>query len=166
VRVLKHVLIVSLSLFLILGLPFLCSDYFKNLISGTDAVTSATVILDSPTGEFVVLINKDMREDDETLQTWKTFFSGGEIDFLFEDISCFVGQGDASGKEMAESFMSRLPENQMTTTVIDPTLMLSKAGYGKFDIIIMSAEYAAAYSADTLYGKDFIEVVTTDGGEA
>jgi hypothetical protein len=36
----------------------------------------------------------------------------------------------------------------------DGTLMLSKAEYGRFDIIIMSEEFAAAYGADTLYKND------------
>jgi hypothetical protein len=50
--------------------------------------------------------------------------------------------------------MSRLPENQMKIKTEDGTLMLSKAEYGRFDIIIMSEEFASAYGAKTLYDNE------------
>ena len=159
-RFVKHIFIVIISLFVILGIPFMCTDYFKAWASGqTDALSSATVVLDQPSGEYVVLINTDRHTDEEALQTWVDFFEGKEIPVIFEDISCKVAKGDANGLEMAQSYQSRLPENQMLVEVEDGILMLSKAEYGKFDIIVMSKEMADSYTASTLFGEDTVRVI-------
>ena len=133
----------------------------KNRLSGNvDAVSSSSIVLDAPSGHYVVLINKDRHRDEETLKLWLDFFAGEEIPIIFEDISCEVAEQDAPGLEMAAASQSRLPENQMTVTKEDGLMMLSKAEAGGFDILILSEEIADVYSASTLYGKENVEVVT------
>ena len=126
---------------LMLGVPFLRSDGFKRLISSDpDAVTSATTAVDAPSGEFVVLINREKHPNAENLAVWHDFFEGREVPFIFEDIVCGTAAGDLSGAEMARSFQSRLPENQMKVRSEDPTLLLSKADNGRVDVIVLSGE--------------------------
>ncbi len=164
-KVIRHLLIVCAALLLIIGIPFFRSGYFAAMISGEDAVASATVALDQPSGEYVVMINETIRTDDETLNTWTDYFSGKEIDFLFEDIRCCVASGDAPGLEMARSYQSRLPENQMKIRTEDATLMLSKAEYGNFDIIVMSKEFADIFGADSLKGQEGVRYLEVKGAQ-
>lgn len=160
-KILKHTVIVGAALFLMLGLPFFTSDYFAALMvgDGVDAVTSASVIIDQPSGNYVVLINLDRHQDGEKLAVWKDFFAGKEVSYIFEDIVCTVAKSDGNGLEMAESYQSRLPENQMKIRLEDGILMVSRAEYGKFDILIMSEEIADSYSASTLYDDENIAVI-------
>lgn len=163
--ILKHGLLILTGVFLTLGLPFIRTDYFSALVSGVDAVTSASVILDQPSGEYVILINRALHSDAENLEDWITFFEGGDILYIFEDIACSVAKGDSGGEDMAKSFQSRLPENQMSLQTEDATLLMSRADCGKFDIIILSKEYAEAYQASTAYGEN-VEVIEITGGDA
>lgn len=161
-KVIKHIIIVCVCLVVILGMPFL---YLYKRAGGndTDAVSSASVIIDQPSGEYVVLINKNRRKDDDTLRTWISFFSGDEISFVFEDIICHVAESDTSGYTMAASFQSRLPENQMKVVSEDGTLMMSKAENGNYDIIVMSKEAADIYNIDRLAGRSDCEVCSITG---
>ena len=151
-KVIKHIIIVCVCLFAMLGIPFLF--LYSKTAGGTDAVTGASVIIDQPSGDYMVFINKDRRRDEETLATWESFFSGREISYVFEDIICCVAENDTAGYTMAQSFQSRLPENQMVIHKEDGTLMMSKADTGRYDIIIMSKEAAKMYNVDTLEGRD------------
>jgi hypothetical protein len=108
--VFKHTLLVLMGVMLLLGLPFLTTDYAQSLIAGTvDAISSASVFIDQPSGNYIVLINRTMHINQENLDTWVRFFSGEEISYLFEDISCSVISGDSGALTMAQSFQSRLP---------------------------------------------------------
>ena len=158
-RILKHVGIILLGTLILLGVPLWMTGYLNVLFSGNpDAISSASVILDKPSGEYIVLINNNMRKDDEKISEWETFFTGGDILYIFEDIACTVANSDAGGIELADSFRSKLPENQMKVMQEDATLMLSRADEGLFDIIIMSEEFAEAYKAETAY-SDSVTVV-------
>ena len=132
-----------------LGIPFLSTDFFRNLTSGTDATTSASVVLDAPSGEFVVLINDKLHED--TAAVWADFFIGSDYQNLFEDIECKVAQGDETALELANSYASKLPENQMTVVTENGVFLMSKADEGLFDVIIMSLEYAEINDVSTAY---------------
>ncbi len=149
-KIIRHIIIIALALFLILCLPILMSDSFRSFITGTqiDAASSASATLDSPSGEYVVLINKKLHTDKEKLGQWKTFFSGGQVSYIFEDVICYASSDDKAGIEMAQSYMSRLPENQMQLETENGVLVLSKAENGNFDVIVMSAEIAKVYGAD------------------
>ena len=131
---------------------------------GADAVSSASVILDAPSGSFVVLLNRGAHARLDTADAWAQFFRGESL-VIMDDVTCLVGQGDAAGFDMADSYRSRLPENQMKLRTEDATLMLSRAQLGRFDAIVMSKEFADAYRADTAYGREGIEVIEI-GGEA
>ena len=161
VQGIKHIGIILVGAFLILGLPFLCTDFFSEMVrggNGTDATSSASLIIEQPSGSYVVLINRDFHKNSDNMSQWTQFFSGGEISFIFEDIACSVAKGDAGGQELARSFQSRLPENQMRIQEEDATLLLSRADHGKFDVIILSREFADGYGADSTY-RGNVEVI-------
>jgi len=56
-----------------------------------------------------------------------------------------VAEGDAKGLEMAQSFQSKLPENQMKIKEEEAVLVVSRAEEGKFDILLMSKDFADSY---------------------
>ena len=148
--ILRHTAVAAAGLILLLGVPFVGTGALRALTAGgADAVSGASVILAQPSGEYVALINAAMHPDRKKLEEWATFFGGGEISYIFEDISCSVPKGDAGALETAKSFQSRLPENQMKIVIEDPTLLLSRADGGNFDILILSREFAEAYHAGT-----------------
>jgi len=156
----RHVCTAAAALLLLVGVPVCRTGYIQTKLSGADAVSSATMILDQPSGSYAVLINRDLHHNEDNLAVWERFFAGKEIGYLFEDISCMVADTDAAGLELAKSFQSRLPENQMTIRLEDVTLMLSKAGEGRFDVIFMSKEmYEASGAAReaSAYTVDLIE---------
>ena len=156
-------IIILAALFVLEGLPVLSTGYIQNKLSGVDAVSAATVIIDQPSGAYVVLINKDRHLNADNLETWQTFFKGEEIGILFEDISCTVADMDVSGLDMAQSFQSRLPENQMTLRKEDITLMLSKASCGLFDVIMMSKEVYDAYGAAAITDDERMVIIEEEG---
>lgn len=160
--ILKHAGIVAGGVFLIIVLPLLCTGNAAALYSDVDAVTSSTVVLDAPSGSYVVLINRELHTDEDNLAEWVNFFSGGDILYIFEDVSCSVASSDAAGIDMAQSYQSRLPENQMVVKTEDPTLLLSRADAGLFDIIVMSREFAEAYTASTAYSDSVIVIEVSD----
>ena len=155
-KILRHIAIVAAAVIVFLGIPFLRSDTYKELTgkSAADTVSSASVIIEEPSGEYQIYINKDRHPDEENLATWIDFFEGKEISYLFEDIPCMVAKGDSLGLEAAKSLQSRLPENQMVIKEADPTLMLSKADQGRYDVIIISREMAEIYAADSVTGHE------------
>ena len=137
---------------LIFGIPLLRADFPANrAVNGVDAVSSASVILEQPSGEYIVVINKTLHPDQEKLSAWRDFFAGKEIPVIFEDISCVVGASDSAGYEMARSLQSRLPENQMRLRTENPVFMLSKADHGRFDVMLLSREAAEAYQFSEPY---------------
>lgn len=154
-NVLKHAGIVIAGILIIAGIPFVCLGGIGKLSSqNTDVVSSASLIIDQPSGEYVVLINKTLHQDKDNFNAWVEFFSGGESSVIFEDIACSVSRNDPDGLEAAESFQSRLPENQMTIYPEETTLLMSRFDEGLFDIIIMSKEIEEAYHAETGYTAD------------
>ncbi len=160
---LPHIALIALSLILLAGAPVASTGYVQRRLSGADIVSSATVSLERPSGAYVVFINPALHKNKENLAIWESFFRGEDIGFLFEDISCAVGNSDPIGLEMARSFQSRLPENQMTIRIEDTTLMLSKALYGKFDIIVMSRDSFNAFKADAAMDRDEVIILEEDG---
>lgn len=153
-KLLGHIAVSVMTVLLLMALPLLLSGNIGVLFGKkTDAVASATKALDKPSGEYRVFINTSLHTDASDLESWKDFFETGDTDGIInvlEDISCTVAEGDIGGLEMAESFMSRLPENQMKIRTEDPTLMISKAEQGRFDVIVMSKETADSFSAQTI----------------
>jgi hypothetical protein len=159
--------IVLAGVFILLIVPFFTTDYFKNLLKNdTDAVSSASVIIDKPSGEYLVFINRLMHTNEENLNTWIRFFDGGEISYLFEDISCSVISTDTGAFKMAQSFQSRLPEKQMSIQTEDASLLMSRADFGKYDIIIISKEFADAYDAMTAETDNTVLIEINSKGES
>ena len=163
-KIIRHLLCDILVLFLMVGLPFLNTAYAKALFSNDpDAVSSASVIVDKPSGNYLVFINLKKHTDEEALAIWRDFFAGNEIDLIFEDIICSVADSDMNAMTLAENYQSRLPENQCQIKSEDATLLLSKAEHLKFDILVMSAEIADFYQVSALYDMPDIEVIQVQG---
>ena len=131
---------------------------------GADAVSGASVIRDAPSGSYVVLLNRDAHKKPDTADAWADFFRGESL-VIMDDVRCLVGMGDADGFGMADSYRSRLPENQMKLRAEEPAMLLSRATLGRFDVIVMSREFADANRADTAYGVEGVQVIEV-GGEA
>lgn len=166
-RTIKHIAVCAAGLLLLLILPFMLTDGFGRLVGGADAVSSASVIIDKPSGDYIVMINRERHANESDMAAWREFFSGGDFSVIFDDISCVTAEGDAGALELARSFMSRLPENQMKVKTADPLLMLSKADNGRFDTIIVSVEAADSYCAATVYDGKNVEVIrVNDNGGA
>ena len=148
-----HLLADAAVLGAVLGFPFLTG-------SRPDAISGATAVIDAPSGEFVVLLNRDALTEDAF---WEKFFSGQEVDFCFEDIACQVPGNDAAALEMARSFQSRLSEHQMTIRQEDATLLLSKADHGKFEVLLLSKEFAVQSHAETAVSQGIIALTVGQG---
>ncbi len=162
---LRHVLIVTAALLVLLGIPLYLTGTIQRWLSGTDAISSATTVLDQPGGGYVVLINKEKHTNAKNLEIWQHFFAGEEVDFLFEDISCLIADTDPSGQEIAESFQSRLPANQMKIRKEDITMLLSKADHEKFDVILLSEELFTAYKGDAYVNPERVVILKEEGNE-
>jgi hypothetical protein len=94
------------------------------------------------------------------------FFGGEEISYLFEDISCSVIAADTGALTMAQSFQSRLPEKQMSIQTEDASLLMSRADLGKYDMIILSKEFADSYDAATAEGEGTALISIISEGES
>lgn len=138
--IIRHTLTVFMALLLLIGVPVYGTGYIQRKLSGADAVSSATTVIEQPSGAYVVLINRSRHPDRENLAEWEAFFHGREIGILFEDISCMVADIDEAGLELARSFQSRLPENQMSIRPENLTLLRSKADHGLYDVVLLSKE--------------------------
>lgn len=160
----KRMLFRFAVLILIFGVMFGILYWNGAIRFGTevDAVTKATgeiVYADDIDGSFTVLINKDMHKDAEALSEWKTFFSGGEVGVIFEDVTCYVASDDPSGLDAAESFQSRLPDNQLVIKTVPSGMLVDKAAHGVFDVIVLSDPIVDTIGADKLFDNDTIEVI-------
>lgn len=164
-RILRHIIVPVVGIFLLLGVPFICSDWFRENVLGSepDAASSASLAVDKPSGNYVVVINTDKHTDSSNLALWHDFFQEKDVTFIFEDIVCTVADGDEGGQKLAENYRSRLPENQMLLKSEDPVLMLSKAENGRFDVIVMSEEYAGLFGASSLYGMKNADTIFVKG---
>lgn len=161
-ELIRHTVIGLLSALLLIGGPIYAA-YGPSGAAGHDAVSSATVIIDQPSGAYVVLINKNRHTNEENLGTWISFFKGEEIGFLFEDLYCLVPDTDQGGLELAKSFQSRLPENQMKLRTENATLLMSKAAHGEFDVIFVSREAYEAYGAQAIAMQPSVESIESEG---
>ena len=162
-RGLKRIVLPLVIIIVFAVIPSVAAGVPHALFGGAseDAVSSASVILDAPSGSFAVIINRDVHNDSETLKLWEQFFRGEEVPVIMEDVVCAVPKGDAAGLEFARSLQSRLPENQMKIETEEALMLASKAEYGGFDVIIVSREMADAYSFGRIYDRDFSLVVLT-----
>ena len=161
-KVLGHIGLTALMLAVLVGLPMW--KYIGSVSPGqtVDAASGATIALpDKPSGDFIVLINTARHSD--TLGDWGAFFRSEDFPVIFEDISCMVAQGDASGQQMAERFQAQLPENQMMLREENPTLLVSKAEAGYIDVAVFSREMADALELNP--DEALVTVLTVTGGE-
>lgn len=130
-----------------------------------DAVTGASTIItaDQVSGNYVALLNKDLHDKAGTTGDW-TAFLNGESPLIMEDIRCTVIEGDAGGLEMAKSFQSRLPENQMVITTQPGSIAVPKAEHGVFDLMILSEEAAEAFRISSISQNPNVVTVQVNGG--
>ena len=133
-----------------------------SLGTDVDAVTKATGVIvprEDVEGSFVVLINTKKHQNAQTLQEWERFFGGEDIGLIFEDVVCYVASGDTAATELAESFQSRLPENQMKIKTVPSAMVVAKAEHDVFDVVILSDAVAVSLGADVLYEKENVKVI-------
>ena len=161
----SHVIIIVSALFLIIGVPLLCNaEYVSRFIAGeADAVSSATLNeQEKPSGDYYVLINRQLHPD--TIGEWEAFFSGDDVDLIFEDIDCLAIDTDISGLKYADYCKARLPENQMDITPENSMLAMSKLQWGKCDVFIISTEAADKYHLETV-DDSVMSKIKIEGGE-
>lgn len=145
--ILIHIIFCAAGICLLLIFPPLKTGYLQAAVTGQslDAISSATTTLAQPTGNYVIFINTGIH-DQESLDTWTTFFTDYEnFTFSMENIACAVARGDSGAQDMAASFQSQLPENQMQLTIENATVLLSRMQYGKYDMVLMSQEFIDSY---------------------
>lgn len=130
---------------------YLLSAGYIAPLGSVDAVSSATTIssMDDMKGQYTVFINKALHKT--TLEEWEKFFKGKDVGFIMEDINCAVASSDKAGMETAETYRSRLPQNQMTVKPDAAVLTVSKAKNGIFDVLILSDNAVKAYGAQELF---------------
>ena len=157
-----HIAVCVLGTALLAGVPLWLTGGFDRLAGRTDAVSSASVIVDAPSGKFTAFINRDRHKSESDLAAWTEFFSGGEFAIIFDDISCVTLAGDSAALNMAQSFMSRLPENQMKLSTEDSTLAVSKADHGRFDMLLVSDEMAETFGLSSVSENNSVEVIHID----
>ncbi|MBR1811066.1 MAG: hypothetical protein IJ766_05380 [Clostridia bacterium] len=156
-------------LLVILGVPFLSlggASAFRT--DGVDAVTGASTFAFNPdevSGEYVIYINHTYHEKRDTVGLWTAFFSGENVPVIMDDISCLVASNDPAGMEYAQICQARLPENQMRIKSVNALLLLSKADYGAFDVIILSKPLVDAYAAASVSENQYITTVYVGGAE-
>lgn len=161
-RLVRHIAVCLAGIALLIVMPFALAGGFAVFVGSTDAVSSASVVIDKPSGSYTVLINRDRHKSESDLAAWHEFFSGGEFEIIFDDIECVTLQGDTGALTLAQSFMSRLPENQMKVTTGDAVLTLSKAENGRFDMMIVSAEAAEKYRIEDIYDGKNVDVIVVE----
>ena len=154
---------IALALIVTIVYGLLILGGYVSFGESVDGVSSATKIasMDDIDGKYVVYINRDRHKD--TLDKWTSFFRGEDVGFIMEDIVCAVASSDAAGIETAETYCSRLPENQMTIRYETGVMAVSKAKNSVFDIMIMSAPAAKTYGAEEILKNNNIEALTLGG---
>ncbi|MBQ9058221.1 MAG: hypothetical protein IJ125_03435 [Atopobiaceae bacterium] len=159
-NVLIHIASLVVSLVLFVGVPLAMTGQLGQLTAATpDVVSSATHMIDAPSGNYVIFLNAQRHTDPDVRQRWMSFLKGQDTELIMEDLSCVTCSGDPSAHDLALSLQSRLAENQMTVRVENPMLALSKAEHGYFDVLVLSSEAAEQYNAETVENLDFVEVV-------
>ena len=162
-KALKHVGIVLMGLILCLVLPGLFYVDVGAVVSGSvDAVSGASMDLpDQPSGEFVVILNRDRHP--LTLDEWTAFFREEEVGVILEDLSCLAAASDPTGVQLAQRYMVRLAENQMTLKAENSLLVVSRAENGLYDVIVLSQEMADALDLSAVYARDDALVIRIQG---
>ena len=161
-KILLHILISLTAAFLLVGLP---AAYILHRSAGesADAVSKATAkIPDKPSGEYVLLLNRSLHED--SVDDWISFFRDGELNVIFDDISCLAADSDSNAIKMAERLCAQLPENQMHFRTENPLLLVSKAENGCIDAAVFSKEFADAMKL-SLGTDEKIICISLKGGE-
>ena len=161
-RLLFHIFMSLTAAFLLAGLPAGFVLY-QTLEEAPDAVSGASIKLpDKPSGEYIVLLNRSLHEG--SADDWTAFFRDGELNVIFDDISCIAAQSDAPAIQMAERFRAQLPENQMRLRRENALLLASKAENGCIDAAIFSKETAEALKIDAGAAENII-CIEIKGGE-
>ena len=161
-KIIIHIIISLTAAFLLAGVP---AAYVMDSIDvgTTDAVSGASVKPpEKPSGEYILLLNKSLHEG--SVDEWTAFFRDGELNVIFDDISCITAQSDAAAVQMAERFQAQLPENQMRLRTENPTLLVSKAENGCIDAAIFSKEMADSLKLRPETNKSIV-CISVKGGE-
>ena len=160
-KIVIHILISLTAALLLVGIP---AGMILNQSAGKapDAVSGASLKLpDKPSGDYVLLLNRSLHED--SLNDWIAFFRDGELNVIFDDISCIAPESDSQAIQMAERLQAQLPENQMQLRTENPTLLISKAENGCIDAAIFSKELADALKLKADADERIAYIIIKDG---
>ena len=160
-RVLGHIVTIAALFGAFLVVPARLGGVNVAALMGgaTNRTSSATQIQDAPLGTYTIFVNRRLHKDKQALDYLLDFLAGEDVPLIMEDVSCVVATSDVAGLEMAQSLASRLPANQMKVRAEDGILMVSKAEVGRFDIMVLSDETAAALDVTELASDPNVEVV-------
>ena len=136
-KILPRLLAELVALSLLLGGP--AARLLGWSLSGdVDAVTSASLTPEAPSGRYVVLINRSRHPD--TLEQWEAFFREEDYGVLLEDAGCLTIEGDAGGMQLAERYEARLVKDQLQTHADNGVLVASRLEAGAYDLAVFSVE--------------------------
>ncbi len=154
-KIVKHIVTVVLLFGIFLGIPFLIyKDAIISHINNVDALTSATQIVEAPSGKYVIMINTKATGDET--DEWLSFLAGEEVGLMWTDLRCLVAETDISAVDMAVSLASRLPANQFVVDSEQAIMAASKAVEGVFEVAVFSEEFADKYNLpDTCKLSDY-----------
>ncbi len=167
IAVCRHIFLVFLGVFLLLGVPFICTDFFRTnfISSNTDTVSSASGLIEAVSGDYLVLVNGKYHRDEGQLEEWKRFFLGEENTIIQDTAVCSVGSSDPGAQTLAESFCSRLGKDQMRIQISDPFLLFSRSDHRLFDVVIMSREFAESFNFREPSGENIVRIRLTGGSK-
>lgn len=160
-KIIIHIIISLTAAFLLAGIP---AVYVMGSIDGgaADAVSGASVKLpEKPSGEYILLLNKTLHEG--SVDEWTAFFRDGELNVIFDDISCLAPDSDIGAITMAERFCAQLPENQMRLRTENSLLLASKAENGCIDAAVFSKEMAESLKLKAEANENIICMVIKGG---
>ena len=161
-RIIIHIIITLAVTVSAVGVP-LAHILDRGDTGDADAVSGATIKLsEKPSGEYIILVNRTLHED--SIGDWTSFFRDGELNVIFDDISCLAAKSDIQAIKLVQSMSAQLPENQMKLRTEDMTLLASKAENGCIDAAVFSKEFADAIKLKTDANKDII-CIKVKGGE-
>lgn len=147
----RHTLIVLAGVFLLLGLPFMCTEFFRDSVlgSGRDAISSASLYVEPKSGDYILFVNRRFHSSDEGLDSILDEGKGSRIEVSFGDVGAHALVEEKGGR----------------VAVSDPILMLSRMNHGRFDSVLMSREFYSLTDGFLFPDEDTSRIDIVGGGK-
>jgi len=72
-----HIAVCAAGITALLGIPLILTGGLAKLTGGTDAVSSASVIIEKPSGNYTVMINRERHKNEKDLADGRDSFPAG-----------------------------------------------------------------------------------------